>query len=70
MTIITYINEDEQLACDVTGLSLDEIETVVGRFKKHSMRAGLLRGKVVETNSGLIQIRTCFGNKLLWTRDE
>lgn len=61
-----YINEDEDRACEVTGLALDEIESVVGRFGPQSSRKGLLRGKVVFTDDGRVQIRKCFGNKLLW----
>lgn len=66
MTEQFYINEDEDRACEVTGLALDEIESVVGRFGHQSARKGLLRGKVVVTEDGKVQIRKCFGNKLLW----
>ncbi len=64
-----YINEDLDKALKLTELSLDELESVVGRFAKHSKRAGLLRGKIVETVDGNIEIRKCFGNKLLWTKE-
>jgi hypothetical protein len=64
-----YINENEELACEVTGLEIDEIEAVVGRFGPQSMRKGLLRGKIVVKCDGTIQIRKCFGNKLLWEAD-
>jgi hypothetical protein len=64
-----YINEDEDRACEVTGLALDEIETVVGRFGQQSSRQGMLRGKVVVTLDGKVQIRKCFGDKLLWESD-
>lgn len=60
-----YINEDVERALEVTGLALDELEQVVGRFGKQSKRAGLLRGKIVITELDTVQIRTCFGNKLL-----
>lgn len=63
-----YINENVDLACEVTGLSLDEIELIVGRFANHSNRKGLLRGKVV-VKFDKIEIRKCFGNKLLWTNN-
>jgi hypothetical protein len=63
-----YINENPELASQLTGLALDEIETIVGRFQKNSCRAGLLRGKVVVTLDK-VQIRKCFGNKLLWEID-
>lgn len=61
-----YINESVQLALEVTGLELDELETVVGRFTNRSHRAGLLKGKIVIRTDGTVQIRKCFGNKLLW----
>jgi hypothetical protein len=65
-----YINQNPDLACRLTGLALDEIETIVGRFAKHSCRAGLLRGKVVVRVDGVVEVRKCFGNKLLWRREE
>jgi hypothetical protein len=64
-----YINENERKACELTGLELDEIEMLVGRFANHSHRKGLLRGKVVVLLTGEVQIRKCFGNKLIWTKD-
>ena len=63
-----YINENVDLALDTTGLALDEIESIVGRFTKVSHRAGLLRGKVIIFINGKVQVRKCFGNKLLWTK--
>ena len=61
-----YINTDLSLALKVTGLALDELEEVVGRFTSRSHRAGLLKGKIVIRMDGSVQIRKCFGNKLLW----
>ena len=66
---IFYINTDIELALELTKLELDELECVVGRFANHSHRAGLLRGKVLLLTDGTIQIRKCFGNKLLWTKE-
>lgn len=63
---VFYINENEALACELTGLALDEIETVVGRFGPNSHRKGMLRGKIVVLTNGRVQIRKCFGSKLLW----
>lgn len=64
-TTMFYINNNPDLACEVTGLAIDELVLVVGKFAAHSHRAGLLRGKVVVTDTQ-VQIRKCFGNKLLW----
>ena len=61
-----YINTDVNKAIEATGLELDELETIVGKFTNRSHRAGLLKGKVVIWYSGKVQIRKCFGNKLLW----
>ncbi len=61
-----YINENTEKALELTGLALDELESVVGRFSNHSHRAGLLRGKIVVKFDGTVEIRRCFGNKLLW----
>lgn len=61
-----YINTDIDRALLETGLALDELEALVGRFAAHSSRAGLLRGKVAYAACGAIEIRKCFGNKLLW----
>lgn len=65
-----YINENVDKALKITGLALDELEQVVGRFGKQSKRAGLLRGKIVITEYDTVQIRTCFGNKLLLELDK
>lgn len=65
-----YINANVDRALELTGLALDELEVIVGRFAKHSHRANLLRGKIVITQYGKVQVRKCFGNKLLWQSDE
>lgn len=66
-----YLSDDTLLdyACELTGLSQDEIEHIVGRFTKRSYWAGKLRGKVVLYIDGSVSIRKSFGNKLLWTKD-
>ena len=65
-----YINQDLQRATEVTGLSEDELEMIVGRFMKHSCRAGQLRGKVCEEytrkHGERVVIRHHFNNKMLW----
>lgn len=60
-----YINEDVDKALEVTELSLDELEVLVGRFTKNSHRAGMLKGKIVFKDYGVIEVRSCFGNKLI-----
>ena len=49
-----------------TNLSEDEVEMIVGRFKKHSHRAGKLRGEVVVYITGEVVIRHHFTKKVLW----
>lgn len=67
--MIYYISDNLQRALDDTGLDEDELYVIVGKFAKHSSRAGLYRGKVV-IKEDLIQIRKCFGNKLLWELED
>lgn len=69
MKHIIYINENIELACELTGLAADEIESIVGRFAAHSRHAGLLRGKLVEFH-GQLEIRTSFGSKKLWKLEQ
>lgn len=64
-----YINMDVNRALQATGLALDELEAIVGRFAPHSHRAGLLRGKVVVHVDGTVEVRKCFGSRLLWTKE-
>lgn len=67
---LLYISTSVEQASHLTGLAVDEIETLVGRFAKHSHRAGKLRGKVVVYIDGSVEIRKCFGNKLIWRKDD
>ena len=61
-----YINQDTDRAVRDTGLALDEIEMLVGRFRASSTRAGQLRGEVVQLADGAIKIRHHFSKKTLW----
>lgn len=63
-------NEDERTTCDITGLALDELESIVGRFRSDSIRAGLLRGMLSTTKRGEICIRHHMTKKILWTKEE
>jgi len=51
---------------ELTELSLDELEHIVGRFAKHSRRSGLLRGEVIVSHDAIV-IRHHFTKKILWT---
>jgi len=64
-----YLSDDNNIpqAIETTGLSLDEIEYLVGRFNKVSSRTGKLRGKVNVYFNGKVEIRHHFTNKLLWS---
>lgn len=66
-----YLSEDQNLneVIELTELSMDEIESVVGRFRSHSSRAGQLRGELIETEDGQILIRHAFTKKVLWSKD-
>lgn len=50
-----------------SGLALDEIITLVGRFKSNSKWAGEVRGEaVVDTFTSRIKLRHHFNKKILW----
>lgn len=52
----------------LTGLDFDEIESLVGRFAKHSSRAGNLRGEFIfDEITGDMYIRHHFTKKILWS---
>ena len=63
-----YLSEEGNLerAMFLTDLSEDEILLLVGRFAKHSHRAGKLRGEVVVMVNGQVIIRHHFNKKVLW----
>lgn len=63
-----YLSDEANLekACEVTGLAVDEIEGLVGRFTKTSHRHGSLRGEVLIFLDGKVVIRHHFTRKVLW----
>lgn len=63
-----YLSEDKNIdkALQLTQLSMDEIEYIVGRFNKASHRSGKLRGEIVQNLDGSITIRHHFTKKTLW----
>lgn len=65
-----YLSNEENInqALDITDLCLDEIETIVGRFTKISIRSGQLRGEVVQYVDGKVIIRHHFTKKTLWEK--
>jgi hypothetical protein len=67
-----YLSDETNLqkVMDVTELSLDEIEVIVGRFAKHSCRAGQLRGELVVKADGSVLLRHHFNKKVLWKKEE
>lgn len=66
-----YLSNEANIeqAMELTELSLDEIEAIVGRFAPHSWRAGQLRGEVVVRPNGQVIIRHHFSKKILWTKE-
>lgn len=67
-----YLSEPHsiQKAEGLTGLSHDEIEHIVGRFKTDHWRfAGKLKGELLLKSSGQVIIRHHFTKKVLW-KDE
>jgi hypothetical protein len=64
-----YLSEPGNLerAAQDTGLAADEIEALVGRFAKHSSRAGRLHGEVAQAADGSWVIRHDFKKRMvLW----
>lgn len=63
-----YLSDDTQLetVMELTGLSLDELESLVGRFNKGSVRAGQLRGELVTYIDDTVEIRHHFTKKTLY----
>jgi hypothetical protein len=54
-------------ALSVTGLALDELEYIVGRFRDdHHRWPGQLKGKLVFLKDGTPRIKHHFTNKVLW----
>ena len=62
-----YINEQQDYAQEVTGLSVDELESLVGRYRPYSIRASQLRGELVIYIDNSVRIRHAFTKKVLWT---
>ena len=51
----------------ITDLSMDEVETIVGRFKdSHYRFAGLLKGEVLVNICNSVTIRHHFKKVVLW----
>ena len=63
-----FCSNDESRASEVTGLAPDELETLLGRFKANSYRAGKMRGEVVILLDESIFIRHHFSKKILWVK--
>jgi hypothetical protein len=66
-----YLSNDNTLnkTLRLTGLALDELTSIVGRFNKNSCRAGLLRGEVIVNVDNNIIIRHHFNKKVLWRKE-
>lgn len=65
-----YLSDQKNLdyVLTATGLSLDELELVVGRFRKdHHAWPNKFKGQLIETWSGNIKIVHHFTKKTLWS---
>ena len=63
-----YLSEHAEQVCEITELSMDELETMVGRFNKNSHRAGKLRGELIIKINGDMIIRHHFNtSKKYWS---
>jgi hypothetical protein len=63
-----YLSDESNIpkALELTGLNLDELSSITGRFARHSHRAGQMRGEVVVKANGQVIIRHHFTKKPLW----
>lgn len=61
-----YINCRPLQAQSDTGLASDELESIVGRFKRGHERQGHLKGEVLIYANGDVLIRHHFTKKTLW----
>jgi hypothetical protein len=64
-----YINTDPELALELTELSMDELESIVGRFKPTHHRPGQLKGLLKQHIDGTISIHHHFHKHLLWSNN-
>ena len=56
-------------AIELTDLALDELESIVGRFRKDHYRwPGQLRGEVIVMLDGDAEIRHHFTKKVIWRK--
>ena len=63
-----YLSNEQDLDffLEFTGLDLDEVEQIVGRFKEGHARAGELKGEFVVNMDNSYYIRHHFTKKVLW----
>lgn len=64
-----YINARPIQARIDTGLAADELEIIVGRFRKDHQRAGHLKGELLKYADGSVVIRQHFTKKKLWVSE-
>lgn len=63
-----YIQDDLERAMAITGLTLQEIENIVGRYPaSHQKRPGQLKGRITISHKG-IEIKNGNGPDALWTK--
>ena len=65
-----YLSDPKNIpkAIELTELSPDELEELVGFFRGNSIRAGQMRGEVLEYVDGNVVIRHHFTKKILWAK--
>lgn len=70
MVVESFYLSDEnniEVLSELTGLALDEIEEIVGRFRKNHYRfAGKLKGEVIVLSDETVKIRHHFSKKIIW----
>lgn len=64
-----YLSNDIETVKNVTGLRLEELESIVGRFKKHYRFGNALKGRLVVKPCGSWSLMHHFTQKIYLTGD-
>lgn len=62
-----YLSNNLEYVIELTELSLDELESIVGRFKNHYAHGNSIKGECVVDFDGIVYLRHHFTKKILWS---
>jgi hypothetical protein len=68
---VHYLSDKEglQITMEKTGLKEKDLERIVGRFGRQSAQYNQLRGKLVVTPDGKVEIRDQWNCRVYWRKD-